>query len=63
MRELPRVTRSLRAFTDLGRLKKCARQLPDEIFNKRLEQTEILKKYVLKNASFFNEIIKNIVKN
>ncbi|XP_051173908.1 activating signal cointegrator 1 complex subunit 3 [Leptopilina boulardi] len=44
MHELPRVTRSLRAFTDLGRIKKCVRQQPDDIFKKRLEQTEILKR-------------------
>lgn len=44
MRELPRVTRSLRAFTDLGRIKKFSHQLPNDILLKRQEQAEILKR-------------------
>ncbi|XP_033213736.1 activating signal cointegrator 1 complex subunit 3 [Belonocnema kinseyi] len=44
MRELPRVTRSLRAFTDLGRSRKCLRQEPNDILAKRQEQTEIFKR-------------------
>ena len=44
MRDLPRVTRSLRAFTDLGRTRKNVHQQSNDILAKRQEQTEIFKR-------------------
>ncbi|XP_012272228.1 activating signal cointegrator 1 complex subunit 3 [Orussus abietinus] len=40
MRELPRLTRSLRAFTDLGRTKEVEDFLPNDLIAKRLEREE-----------------------
>ncbi|XP_076671425.1 activating signal cointegrator 1 complex subunit obelus [Andrena cerasifolii] len=43
MGELPRITRSLRMFTDLGRIKSTLDLPPNDLSKKRKEQTSILK--------------------
>lgn len=47
MPELPRITRSLRMFTDLGRIKSTLDLAPNDLPKKRKEQTSILKRCFL----------------
>lgn len=57
MGEVPRVTRALRAFTDLGRKKKLTKPGDDILIRKRLEQAKALTQYLLP----VNDILRRFV--
>lgn len=47
MPELPRITRSLRMFTNLGRIKSTVELEPNDLFKKQTEEINQLKRYYL----------------
>ena len=53
MPELPRITRSLRMFTNLGRIKSTKELEPNDLFRKEKEQRSKSKRYKFKIFFFY----------
>lgn len=55
MPELPRITRSLRMFTNLGRIKSTKELEPNDLFRKEKEQRSKSKRYKFKIFFFMKQ--------